>query len=161
TGSDETEDKEVEKWEPGIYMDLSKDFFEEKIIDKQGEPELVSNESFVDYFRGVYFKVSSNNDFGSMPLIKMENAKIRVYYSSDPENDDDDDVERPSGTLDLELSGGTKVITATKEHSSYVQQQLAAQDSVNGSSRLLIQGGESILGIVKLFGEDSNDSGVA
>src|SRR5699024_10471973 len=56
TGSDETEDKEVEKWEPGIYMDLSKDFFEEKIIDKQGEPELVSNESFVDYFRGVYFK---------------------------------------------------------------------------------------------------------
>ena len=54
----EDDEKEVDKWEPGLYMDLSTEFFEEKILSKEGEPEMVSNDSFSDYFRGIYFKVS-------------------------------------------------------------------------------------------------------
>lgn len=150
-------DMKVEEWEPGVYMDLPTDFFEEKILNKEGDSELVSNESFRDYFRGIYFKVSEINNAGSMFLFKMEEARIRMYYSSDPA---EEDGVRPKGTLDLNLSGGTKVETIDKEHSSYVQQQLAAQDSVLGSSRLLLQGGESLVSIVKLFGEDSDGSGV-
>lgn len=153
----EGDSEKIEKLEPGLYMDLDSEFFEEKILNKEGEPELVSNESFVDYFRGIYFKVNGVNDKGSMFLFKMEEAQVKIYYSSDP---DEEDGDRPAGTLDLKLKDGTKVETIEKEHSSYVQQQLAAQDSVQGSSRLLLQGGESILSIVKLFGEDSDDSGV-
>lgn len=63
--------------------------------------------------------------------------------------------------LDLDLKGGTKVEVVEKESSSYVQQQLSVQDTIQGSSRLLLQGGESIVSVVNLFGEDSNDSGVA
>lgn len=153
----EGDDKEIEAWEPGVYMDLSTDFFEEKILNKEGASELVSNEGFADYFRGVYFKVNGIDDEGSMFLFKMEESIIRMYFSSDPAEDDGD---RTTGTFDLSLGGGTKVETIEKEHSSYLQQQLAAQDSVQGSSRLILQGGESIVSVVKLFGEDSDGSGV-
>lgn len=157
TGLEEDEEKEIEKWQPGVYFDLSKEYFEAKILDKQGEPELVSNESFVEYFRGLYFKVSSDNNSGSLPLFKIDESKIRVYYSSEPK---EEDGQRLTGTLDLSFENGTKVQTIEKEHSAYVQQQLVEQDTLVGSSRLLAQGGESIVSIIKLFGEDSNDSGV-
>lgn len=152
------ENRKEESLAPGVYMDLSADFFEQKILAKEDKPELVSNEGFSDYFRGVYFKVSGINDAGSMFLFKMDESVIRMYYSWDPSEGDE---KRPSSTLDLNLSGGTKVETIEKEHSGYVQQQLAVQDSVQGSSRLLLQGGESIVSVVKLFGEDSDGSGVA
>lgn len=153
----EGEDKEVvEELEPGFYLDLSTEFFEDKIINMEGGPELISNESFVEYFRGVYLKVTDINDAGSMFMFKTEASQIRIYYSSSPEDDDDD---RLTGTLNLNFGGGTKVETIEKENSGYVEQQLNAQDSVHGSSRLLLQGGD-IVSIIKLFGEDSNGSGI-
>src|SRR5699024_7502933 len=153
----EGEDKEVvEERTPGIYMDLSTEYFEDKILNMEGQAELISNESFVEYFRGVYFKVSGINDAGSMFLFKTNESQLRIYYSSDPEEEDGN---RPTGTIDLNFSGGTKVETIEKEHSGYVQQQLNAQDTIQGSSRLLLQGGESIIGVINLFGEDSDGSG--
>lgn len=154
----EGDDKEViEAKEPGVYMDLSKEFFEDKIIKMQGQPELISNESFIEYFRGVYFKVSEKNDTGSMFLFKTEGSQIRIYYSSDPKEEGE---ARLTGTIDLSLSGGTKVETIEKETSSYAQQQLSTQDTIQGASRLLLQGGESIVSVIKLFGEDSDGNGV-
>lgn len=154
----EGDDKEVlEERVPGIYMDLSKEFFEDKIIKMEGQPELITNESFVEYFRGIYFKVSEINDAGSMFLFKTEGSQIRIYYSSDPKEEGE---ARPTGTIDLSLSGGAKVEAIEKENSGYVQQQLNAQDSVQGSSRLLLQGGESIISVIKLFGEDSDGNGI-
>ena len=154
----EGEDRKVDKWAPGVYMDLDVDFFQEKILSKEGQAELVSDDSFVDYFRGIYFKVSEVNELGSLFLFRINESKIRIFYSSDPE---EEDADRPKGTLDLSLKGGTKVEAIEKENSGYVQQQLSVQDTVQGSSRLLLQGGESIVSVIKLFGEDSNDSGVA
>lgn len=149
--------KKSEKLNPGLYMDLDVDFFEEKILAKAGEAELVSNESFVDYFRGIYIKVNEIDDAGSMFMFKMEEAHVKMYYSLDPAEGEE---ERPKNSLELNLAGGTKVETVEKEASGFVTEQLAMQDSLNGSSRLLLQGGESIVSIVKLFGEDSNGSGV-
>lgn len=153
----EGEDKKVEKLNPGLYMDLDADFFEQKILTKEGGVELVSNESFVDYFRGIYIKVNEIDDAGSMFMFKMEEAHVKMYYSLDPAEGEE---ERPKNSLELNLAGGTKVETVEKEASGFVTEQLAMQDSLNGSSRLLLQGGESIVSIVKLFGEDSNGSGV-
>lgn len=156
--SGEGDEEEKEGWEPGVYMNLSTSFFEEKILRKEGAPELVSNESFVDYFRGVYFKVSEINGAGSMFLFKIDESIIRIYYSRASSEEDE---ERIRGTFDLNLKGGAKVETIEKEHSAYVQQELNAQDSLQGSSRLLLQGGESIVSVINLFGKDSDNSGVA
>lgn len=154
----EGEGRKVEKWEPGVYMDLPTAFFEEKILSKEGEPELVSDDSFADYFRGIYFKVTEIDEGGSMFLFRIQESKIKIYYSSNPSEEGE---ERPTGVLDLNLKGGTKVEVIEKELSGYAQQQLDVQDSLQGSSRLLLQGGESIVSIVNLFGEDSDGSGVA
>lgn len=154
----EGDEKKVDRLEPGFYMDLPTEFFEDKVLNMEGKPELVSNESFIDHFRGIYFKVSDINDLGSMFLFQTENAWIRIYYSSNPSEDGE---ERPTGTIDLNFAESTKVETFEKEYSSYVQQQLSVQDTLQGSSRLLLQGGESIVSVINLFGEDSNDSGVA
>lgn len=151
--------KKKEIWEPGVYMDLSTEFFQSKIIDKGGSGSLVSNESFAEYFRGVYFKVTENNDSGSMFLFKMDASVIRIYYSSP--SAEDSVGERVKKTFDLSFSGGTKVETIEKLNSGFVEQQMAIQDSVNGSSRLLLQGGGAIVSVVKLFGDDLDGNGVA
>ena len=155
--SGEGDDKKKEGWEPGVYMNLSTSFFEEKILNKEGAPELVSNESFADYFRGIYFKVSGINEQGSMFLFKMDQSIIRIYHSIEAAESDENKI---TGFFDLNLQGGTKVEAIEKENSSYVQQQLSAQDTIRGSSRLLLQGGESIVSVINLFGKDSDNSGV-
>ena len=41
---------------PRIRLKLPNQFFEDKILSKAGEEELISNQNFVNYFRGIYIK---------------------------------------------------------------------------------------------------------
>ena len=47
---------------PGLRVDLPVPSFREKIIDEEGTTELMNNNNFKEYFRGLYFEVDDLRD---------------------------------------------------------------------------------------------------
>ncbi len=65
---------------PGVRTYLPVEFFQEKILDKEGGPELNNNNNFKNYFRGLYFRTSSETNDGSMFKFNNATASITLYY---------------------------------------------------------------------------------
>ena len=57
-GDDEDTDPDETVEAPGLRVRLPVEYFEEKIINQSGEAELMNNNNFKDYFRGLYFTVA-------------------------------------------------------------------------------------------------------
>ncbi len=157
---------------PGIRVEMPKEFFQEKIFDKEGSQELSSNNNFKEYFRGLYFKVESANDTGNMFIFNPENANITLYYTyEDPELDLsgnpvlDDDGNPIINTIEEEFAinfGGIGLNTYENEMPPDLVSDLENQDQVNGEESLYVRGGEGVLSVINIFsGPDEDDNGVS
>lgn len=71
-----------ERLAPGIYLTLNKEFFKKKIIDASAS-NLYNNNSFRQYFKGLYFKTELvAGQEGAMAMLNFNNAKLNLNYSS-------------------------------------------------------------------------------
>ncbi len=147
---DENDDPIVERLAPGLRVKLPVDFFQQKIIDMEGSPELLSNNNFKEYFRGIYFKVESATDTGSFFLFRPSTANITLHYSFD---DEDEDSGRNDETLQLNF-GGINVSLLDDELPENIATAIANPDVENGDENLYIKGGDGIAGVVQLFGRE-------
>ncbi len=154
------EQKDTLQLSPRIRISLPIDFFKDKIIDKQGSQELLSNSNFKNYFRGLYLKAETVGN-GSMAALNFsqDQSKVILYYTS----------EVPDVGSD---SGGT-----VESHTSYVLNiqgnivnvfsdnfpvDLSNQNTVEGEPNLYLKGGRGSMAIIKLFdGPDSDGDGVS
>jgi len=84
---DETNDTIVERVTPRLRVKLDSTYFKNNIIDKEGSEELLNNNNFKNFFRGLYFNAEAVNPNGSMALLNFgsTNANITLYYRSDLE----------------------------------------------------------------------------
>ncbi len=156
---------------PGIRAVLPIEFFQEKILDKEGDPEINSNNNFKEYFRGLYFKVESPTDDGSLFIFNPDIASITIYYSYEkPEFDDnnhyilDEDENIIYETIEenqfLLNFGGVGLNTYTNELPQNILGELENPDIINGEENLYVRGGEGIITIINLFtGTDDDDNG--
>ena len=80
---------------PNFRAQLPLDFFQNNIIDRQGDEVLLTNANFQNFIRGLYFKAEALTQEGNMIYLNFEdaNANITMYYKSDrqDEGDQDDD----------------------------------------------------------------------
>jgi hypothetical protein len=172
---EENEDEEGDDIEtlisPGLRVELSTDFFQEKIIDKEGEPELNNNNLFKEYFRGINFKVESQTNDGSLFIFNPINANITLKYSFDrPEEDEDgnpvldDDgvqiIERINEEYLLNF-GGVSLNTYENNIPQDILGNLENPNTNEGEETLYVKGGEGIVTVIDLFGEDLDDNGIA
>lgn len=147
-----------EKLEPGLRIALPAAYFQEKIVDKEGDPVLRNNSNFRDYFRGLYFKVDSPGNNGSLFFFDIGKAKLSMYYSFEkPSNPD----ERDSKEFVLKFNGINVNTFDNAALPQDIQTALENQDTISGEPALYLRGGEGIISVVELFGKDSNHSGVA
>lgn len=154
---------------PGIRINLPVDFFQEKIMDMQGSSELSNNNNFREYFRGIYFQVSSDHPSGSMALFNLaetddENIGIKMYtrYKTldDGETCENNNAEYTDDETRFFFTG-ISVNVLENEFTPELESALANSDPFNGSSRLYTNGGEGVLTLIELFGEDADGNGVA
>ena len=54
----ETDTSENSVVAPGIRVKLPEAFFKDKILNMEGTPELLNNNNFREYFRGIFFEVN-------------------------------------------------------------------------------------------------------
>ncbi|SRX52351.1 DUF4270 domain-containing protein [Aequorivita sp. CIP111184] len=147
-----------EKIPPGLRVKLPIEYFQENIIDKEGSPELRNNNNFKNFLRGIYFKVDSPTDDGSLFIFDATKAYVSIFYSF---NDENDSSIRDNGIFKLNFSG---IKVNTFENQPLPQQIQTAVSNPNiqtGNENLYLRGGDGIMSIVELFGKDSDNNGVA
>lgn len=147
---------------PGMRVSLPLTFFEEKIINKEGEVELLNNNNFKNFFRGLYFKVSSVTENGHLAFYDFENsanpANITLYYTfKDLTNNgtcEENTSEDFNGDLQL-LFNAIKVNTFSNNNIPLnLASKLNNPNTRLGEESLYLKGGEGIISIIELFGEE-------
>lgn len=154
---DEDEDDEVvQTLTPGIRLLLKPEYWQEKIIEKEGEPVLSNQNNLSEYFRGLYFKAEPVNDDGSFLILNVGTvaSNITLHYTRDNENaDEGDENQTIQETFQLTF-GPTRVNFFENDFGIAI----ANGDEINGDSRLYIKGGEGSIARLRFFeGTDLDD----
>ncbi len=149
--------EEEEKIAPGLRVKLPVEFFQENIIDKEGSPELRNSNNFKNFLRGLYFKVNSPTNNGSLFIFDAADAYVTIFYSFDTE---DDPEIRDNATFKLNFNG-ISVNTFENQLPQQIQTAISNPNIQTGDENLYLRGGDGIISIVELFGKDNDNNGVA
>lgn len=139
----------AERFTPGIWLNLNKDFVKERIL-KAPSDKLVNTNVFKEYFRGLYFQVEAiNPGQGAKAILDFSKGYVRIEYAAD--FDTDKNPETPLVRLDksvkLALSGNRINFFDT----NYVLP--------SDNERLFLNGGNGSVTFINVFGEDGSDTG--
>lgn len=129
-----------------VVLDNPNEFWENLIINKEGEPELSNESNFLDHFRGIYLKAEAMDVDGTMMLLNISgNGNIVLYYSNDFDEEDDDGDSIPNyadsdidgdGTLDNGLDTDNDGINDDND----VDQTNGTDEDGDGIDDSLVQG---------------------
>lgn len=163
TYDDDGEVDNIEFETPELRLKFTNtDFWQELIIDKEDDIVLSNINNFLEYFRGLYFKVENlNNTDPSMALLNTSaaNAGVTIYYTATNTviNDDDESTTTEfQSTYSLSFSGNT-LNTFINDYNI----NLEDGNTTLGDEKLYLKGTEGSMAIVELFGtEDLNDNDV-
>jgi hypothetical protein len=148
---------EEEKLGPGFRIKLDSLFFQENIVAMEGKEELRNNNNFKNFIRGLYFKVSSIDDNGSLAIFDVSQAYVSIYYSFDNE---DTPEERDNDVFKLNF-GGINVNTFQNQLPSQIETAISNPNIQTGDENLYLRGGDGIISVIELFGKDNDNNGVS
>lgn len=140
---------------PALRMKLPVEFFQQRILDKEGDSELANNANFRNYLRGLFIKAEAVNNDGSMALLNLaaaSGAGITLYYKYDNATNGDEEVTRARRSFNLNF-GNNVVNTFEGEYPDEVLQAIQSSAEENGAENLYIQGGEGSMAIIDLFSD--------
>tara|TARA_B100000795_G_C22806823_1_gene445575 strand:- start:4666 stop:6270 length:1605 start_codon:yes stop_codon:yes gene_type:complete len=150
---------------PGIRFQLPKQFFEDKILSMEGTPELLNNNNFREYFRGLFFEVNGTDT--NLIKFDMSDARLDIYFTSQFEKPDitviseiTEPIAREEKKITLRFDA-INVNVFENQLNPQIESELISPDQVNGAEKLYVRGGEGIVTVVELFGEDNDGNGVA
>lgn len=156
--------EETTRIAPSMRFKMDSTFWYNKIILKEGSPELSNLNNFQNYFRGIYFESEAIDNNGTMMLlnIKSTNANITMHYSSPPTVADG---ERVSGTYRMNFSS-TNPSTGSDANAkiNFLENDFTLSipdgNDITGDEKLYLKGGEGSMAVINLFGGtdiDGND----
>jgi hypothetical protein len=141
---------------PGIRIKLDPAFWQNKIIDQEGETVLSSANNFEDYFRGLYFKAEPVDNDGSFLILNVGSqlTHVTIYYTRLTPSLTDDESETEQATFQINF-GPDRINFMDNNFTT----PIITGNDVDGDSRIYLKGGEGSIANIKLFnGDDINDS---
>lgn len=151
-------EKDKELLAPGMRIQLPTSFFQEKIVDKEGSQELLNNNNFKNYLRGLYFQVESPGDDGTLFIFDASKAYVTMHYSFYRESEPE---ERGHSLIKLNLGSVSVNTFSNRPIPSNILAEVNNPDTINGNQNLYLRGGDGIISVVQLFGKDSDNNGIA
>jgi len=145
------EDGEViSRLAPSLRIELNPQFWIDKIMAKEGEPELSNASNFSNYFRGLYFKVQPvDGSEGSMILLNLASATANITINYErPSTDETADPLEFTYVLNF---GSTRVNFLSNDFS------IANGDSTSGDENLYLKGGAGSVAEIDLFNGENVD----
>lgn len=129
---------------PGIRISLDPDFFQSKIIDKEGSNELSNLNVFKEYFRGISI-TADNFSEDLMMLLNTEKAKIEVVYTY--ESTVNNEVKKYKTRYEMNVNG----ITVNLFNNS--GETVTTQTDASNVSRIFLSGGQGYTAEFNLFSD--------
>lgn len=154
TPDEDESDVPSERLAPRLRIPLNKQFFQDKIIDNEGESVLLSANNFQEFLRGIYVSMESPNKDLAM-LLDVANGYVEIHYEYADKNSEGDAITSEK-TFKLTLAANTSNKVNYLQQDPYPQ-QIANQFNNQDASRLFVQGGAG--SIVEI--DISNGSGDA
>ncbi|RXR24514.1 DUF4270 domain-containing protein [Flavobacterium stagni] len=145
---------------PGMYMNLNKSFFQNKFYNAPSG-SLLNNNTFKNYFRGLFFKVESasgSDNQGTLARLNITRGTITVVYKdfqsqSAYENSlTDPTIKKVRKKITINLTGRSVNFFDT-DYSNPITPNVTL-----GDERLQIKGGKGSMGVVSLFGGQATSS---
>lgn len=130
---------------PSLRATLKSEFFTNLLFENATASDLSSKDAFVNYFRGLIFKIEANNDDGAICYLNINAGNISVEYT----NDEDTETAK---TYNLIFSG-QKLNTFNTTGSTDVD---------NKEDNLYLKGGDGAFATIDLFaGDDLDGNGLS
>lgn len=160
---------------PSLKIPLDKNIFKEKFLDNQGTTYFASNANFQHFFRGLYFEALENTpNNGSLFFLDFDGAKVTIYYSNNETADENEDEDldgngitgeegvtvRNPETFNLYFSNINVNLFDRDQTNADIQANIDNADTENGNEQIFIQGTTGAQGVIKLFGDDTDNNGV-
>ena len=143
---------------PSMRLKLNSDFFKNKIINAPAG-SLTTNDVFINYFKGLYFKVEqSGTDAGSLNMINFAKGTITIKYKEDTSTTDATRVDK---SIVLNMIGNTASLLEQSNTNPAYDSATTNSNPILGDDKLYLKGGEGSLAIIELFGPDLDNNGVA
>lgn len=139
----------VERFTPGIWVNLNKEFFKKRILQAPTD-KLQNSNAFKEYFRGLYFQVEEiSSGQGAKAVLDFSKGFVRIEYSA--EYDLDNNPETAPVRQDKTFRMGLKGNTINFFDTDFVLPV--------SSDRLYLNGGSGSVAYIDVFGEDGPDEG--
>lgn len=144
---------------PSMRLRLNKAYFDSKIIHAPAG-SLATNDVFINYFKGLYFKVEqSGSDKGSLAMMNFAKGTITIKYKEDTSATDSKKVDK---TIVLNLSGNTASLLEQSNLNTDYTTASSNPNRILGDEKLYLKGGEGSLAVIELFGSaDIDNNGVS
>ncbi|WP_172966820.1 DUF4270 domain-containing protein [Patiriisocius marinistellae] len=144
---------------PGIRTFLPNQYFMDNIVAMEGTPQLLNNNNFRDYLRGLYFKVDGSDD--NLTKFDLSNAKIDMHYSITQETTVNNVavIDTISQLLTFNFDA-INVNTLETQYPGIIDANLTNPNIVEGEDRLYVKGEDGVMTILELFGPDNDENGV-
>jgi hypothetical protein len=132
------DNSELYNKEAALRIDLNKNFFQEKIINKKGSFELKDAASFIRYVKGLRISVAENDGF--MFNFSPNEITATMYYKYDKTNTDNT-VTKTSSTFTFDLGSSNTHFSQINYNrpSSYVT-AMSSINKVTGDPKIYLQG---------------------
>lgn len=146
-----------ERKAPGMWLDLDKTFFKNKIFNAPAG-KLINNNVFKDYFRGLYFQVDaadSSPNGGAMSMLNFKQGKIYIEYEDETSATD---PTRKKRSMALNLAGNSVNLfenenTATSsDFASAISNNVP--DDVTGDEKLFLKGQSGAISVIDILNQD-------
>lgn len=151
-------DKVVERLAPGIFMNLNIDAIKSQIIDAAKNGNLLNNNVFKNYFRGLYFNVEQKNGGAVMVVPQFSKGTITIKYRDKEVGIDGlPTANIINKTITLNLTGNTINFYDNTIEGTPFESGLAAVNPSTGDSRLYVKGGAGSMAVINIDQTAIND----
>lgn len=150
---DVDESLEVEaRLSPRLRIELDPQFFQDKILNKEGDVELDNNLNFREYLRGIVISANTNAQ-DLLVLFDMGGANIEIQYEYDRVN-----TKGTSETTDdeIEVTEDSFTLNLTGNRVNLFESEPFPIDNTTEASRIYLRGGAGNIAEIKLFDNDGD-----
>lgn len=143
---------------PGIRVPLNPTFFQENILDKEGQSELLSQSNFNDFLRGIYITGTGMDEL--MFLLDLTEANITITYEYQDYDSEAEEVVPAERDFVLGLLLSSNGITLGNAVNVFQDEELTpeiagALDNGENASRIYVKGAKTLTEI-RLFDDVVN-----
>ena len=149
-----------QRFSPRIRIPLDTTFFQQSILDIEGDDLLIDNNRFQEYFNGIVIGLQSSAsplmmqlNFGTGVIkIEYDYEELVLVDGGDPSNAEDYESQESSSAYFLNLSG-VRFNTITQAQTS-----VEVQTAINGSGNaqnIYLKGGLGVVSYIDLFAGDT------